>query len=89
MNYKTQQIIEMLNQGKSYTQIQSALHVSPSKISMVKQEYADQIINENLCSYNIGRVYESQKFNSIRKKDINEIKEMLKEKKEILRRLDL
>lgn len=43
MDYKTQRIIEMLNEGKSYTEIQLQLSVSPSKISSVKQEYATHL----------------------------------------------
>jgi hypothetical protein len=43
MNSKKEKIIEMLNEGKSYSQIQLELKVSPSKISLVKQAYADQL----------------------------------------------
>lgn len=40
---KNLNIIQMLNDGKSYTEIQTVLQVSPGKISRVKKEYADQI----------------------------------------------
>lgn len=36
---KDQQVLELLKAGKSYTQIQIELGVSPSKISFVKQKY--------------------------------------------------
>ena len=42
-------IVEMLNAGKSYSDIQMELGVSPSKISQVKKEFA-QFINPNSSS---------------------------------------
>ena len=36
---KDQQVLDLLKAGKSYTQIQIELSVSPSKISFVKQKY--------------------------------------------------
>lgn len=40
MELKIQKIIDHLNEGRSYTEIQSVLGVSPSKISQVKTQYA-------------------------------------------------
>ncbi len=40
------QILELLQEGKSYREIQGELNVSPSKVSSVKYKYSDEI-NEN------------------------------------------
>jgi hypothetical protein len=37
-----QQIVDLLKQGKSYTEIQSELSVSPSRISTIKKKYANE-----------------------------------------------
>jgi len=39
MNDKDLKIVEMLKQGKSYSDIQAVLSVSPSKISVVKKKF--------------------------------------------------
>ena len=39
MNDKELKIVEMLKQGKSYSDIQAVLSVSPSKISVVKKKF--------------------------------------------------
>jgi len=39
MTNKEEKIVELLREGKSYTEIQTLLEVSPSKISQIKKEY--------------------------------------------------
>ncbi len=48
---KNLKIIQMLNEGKSYSDIQTVLQVSPGKIAQVKKEYADQIHLQNKTNY--------------------------------------
>ncbi len=47
---KDSQIIALLKEGKSYTQIQELLQVSPSKIAMIKRKYLTADNNNNESS---------------------------------------
>ncbi len=45
MNYKELKILEMLDDNKTYGEIQEVLHVSPSKISQIKKKYENSSDN--------------------------------------------
>lgn len=47
MDALTQQIVELLNQGKSYRDIQKILSISSKKIAQVRKEFSDLITSAN------------------------------------------
>lgn len=61
MDSKEKQIIELLNEGCSYNEIQIRLGVSPSRIALVKKEYASQLQNSSSSSSSDNSTTISQK----------------------------
>ena len=87
MDSKDKLILEMLKNGKSYTDIQSEINVSPSRIAKTKKQYLNTSSsnNEELLPINITTINPSDSLKKLESEEKNKvvvIKQQETEKKE-------